>query len=57
MKKQNMNNQEREEVVATAKSGITPDPNHQDTPKPDGETASGNEEEDEIEKPGDNIFK
>lgn len=33
------------------------DPNDQDTPKPDGETVSSNEEEDENDKPGENIFK
>ncbi|WP_158250446.1 hypothetical protein [Aquimarina sp. I32.4] len=57
MKKQNMSNQETEQVAATAKSGITPDPNHQDTPKPDGGDTGSNEREDEDEKPGDNIFK
>ena len=33
------------------------DSRDKDTPKPDGETISSNEREDEDEKPGENIFK
>ncbi|WP_158447815.1 hypothetical protein [Aquimarina longa] len=43
--------------VQPEKSKLFIDPKDVDIPKPDGETISSNEEDEENDKPGGNIFK
>ncbi len=57
MKKQNENIEEYEMSKPFLEEKSFNDPKDSDIPKPDGETVSSNEEEDENDKPGENIFK